>query len=374
MKLPSYSSKLLSKIPSFVGALGAIRQKIGKAPHSTAVSCALFVVGVCLAITFVHIDYKAEAHVGPYSLHDNILRLPFSSDETLSHAHMKDMNNYVAGKTFRFSASTLPTEDLSPNAKKTHGNSSLCNLSLNAFLKTYGLPSHPPKTVAEITPKNTFLESLLNIEGQTSPYIQEANQCDPFDATPSLLVFSHKTPGKFTGFNKHGQSAHYRTLADRYADKYGLPANLVMAIIKTESNFNPHAVSSQQAIGLMQIVPSTAGEEVHAYLHGKSSAPGFDLLFQPDKNILYGTTYLHLLEKRYFQRIQDQTSRQLCIIAAYNGGPGAVLRVFDSNMSSALSIINAMSPDDVYSALSTGMPFAESRQYIDLVLANIRNF
>lgn len=379
MQRTNHSSKLLNKASPLAGAWGRIRQNFGKSPHSTAVSCALFVVGICFAITFVHLDYNAEAHVAPYALHDNVLRLPFSGDETLPHAKMKGMHNYVAGKTFRFNASALPAENIGTENivtvdGKPHSASSLCNVSLNAFLKNYGLPSQPSQTVADLAPKNTFLESLLDLKGPTAPYVQEMNQCGPFDGGPSLLVFSHRTPGKFSSFTNHAQNAHYRTLAERYADKYGLPSSLVMAIIKTESNFNPHAVSSQQAIGLMQIVPTTAGEEVHTYLHGNASAPAFEMLFQPDNNILYGTTYLHLLDKRYFQRIQDQTSRQLCIIAAYNGGPGAVLRVFDSNMDNALSIINGMSPDEVYSALSTGMPFAESRQYIDLVLGNIRNF
>lgn len=375
MKRTSYSSKLLRKASPPKGApLKVIRQKFGKSTHSTAVSCALLVIGLCLAITFVQVDYRAEAHVAPYTLHDNILRLPFSSDETLSHTQMRNLDNYVTGKTFRYNAASLATENSQGSSHTSQADNSLYNVSLNAFLKTYGLPSQPAKSLAELSPKNTFLESLLTLETPASPYVQETNQCAPFNGPPSLLVFSHKTPGKNTRWNQQAQNSHFRTLAERYADKYNLPASLVMAIIKTESNFNPHAVSSQQAIGLMQIVPSTAGEEVHTYLHGHSASPEFEVLFQPDKNILYGTTYLHLLEKRYFQHIQDQTSRQLCIIAAYNGGPGAVLRVFNNDMDSALSIINTMSPDEVYSALSTGMPFAESRQYIDIVLGNIRNF
>lgn len=379
------------------------RQLFGKPAHSATVSCLLLIMGLLLGTTFVPADYRAEAHVSPYTLHENVLRLPFSNAETLPQTQNEDTSNYVAGKKFRFSASSMPTEtppataDLksrpSPIAAQTttqrkapplatttvaKGNqqatTSLANVQRNAFLKTYGLSNQGTKAVNDLTPKNTFLESLLTLDAGPSPYIQETNQCDPFDAVTSLLAFSHKTPGKAKAFNRQGQNSHYRTLAQRYAEKYQLPTSLVMAIIKAESNFNPQAVSSQQAIGLMQIVPSTAGEEVHSYLHGYSSTPAFETLFQPDSNILYGTTYLHLLEKRYFQRIEDQTSRQLCIIAAYNGGPGAVLRVFSPDMDSALTMINSMNPDEVYSALSTGMPFAESRNYIDLVLSHIRNF
>lgn len=336
-------------------------------------SCALAGMALCFTVAFAYMAYKAEAYVLPYELNNTVTRLPFSQNQALPCSLIEGNSRFIEGRTFRFPATAVPSKDQTTTTVSRPHSTSLVELYHNNLLKTYGFHPHTPNAPASLSAHNPFLESLLTVESPP-PYIQETNQCDPAEGWTSLLVFSHRNPVEYKGSSQPGRIAQYRHMAERHARKYNLPASLVMAIIKAESNFNPHAVSAQQAIGLMQIVPNTAGEEVHTYLHGSPSTPSLDTLFQPDHNILYGTTYLHLLEKRYFQHINDQTSRQLCIIAAYNGGPGAVLRVFDNNMDTAVSIINSMTPDEIYSALSDGMPFAESRRYIDLVLGNIRNF
>ena len=166
----------------------------------------------------------------------------------------------------------------------------------------------------------------------------------------------------------------YRVVANRYAEKYNLASALVMAIIHTESNFNPFAVSRSQAVGLMQIVPETAGNEVYRYLTGVQGKPNLETLFTPEHNIKYGTIYLHLLIRRYFGNVINPSSRQMCAIAAYNGGPGAVLRLFHSDQDAAISRINSMTPEQVYKALTTEMPNAETRRYVDLVLGRMRHY
>ena len=97
-------------------------------------------------------------------------------------------------------------------------------------------------------------------------------------------------------------------------------------------------------------------------------------MFDPDHNIKYGVTYLHLLERKFFGRIRNTASREMCIIAAYNGGPGAVLRVFDQDIDTALGIINNLPAEKVYEALTTKMPSEESRRYVDIVLGRMRGF
>ena len=52
----------------------------------------------------------------------------------------------------------------------------------------------------------------------------------------------------------------YSHLVQRIASRYGVDANLVHAIIKVESNYDPRAVSRRGAVGLMQLLPSTAAE------------------------------------------------------------------------------------------------------------------
>ena len=170
------------------------------------------------------------------------------------------------------------------------------------------------------------------------------------------------------------QAGKYRDFVKRYAEKYNLASSLVLAIMHTESNFNPFAVSSRSAVGLMQVVPDTAGNEVYRYLMGTQGSPSIETLFSPEHNIRYGATYLHLLGQRYFGRVQNPSSRQMCMIAAYNGGPGAVLRLFAPEQDEALEKINSLTPSEVYAALTTEMPSEETRRYVEIVLARIRDY
>lgn len=170
------------------------------------------------------------------------------------------------------------------------------------------------------------------------------------------------------------RARQYRDMVDRYARRYNLSPRLVLAIMHAESGFNPNAVSPAQALGLMQIVPETAGGEVHAYLHGTPGQPPRDALFDPGTNIRYGTVYLHLLSNRHFPDIANPATRELCVIAAYNGGPNALLRVFDADRDKAVAQINAMTTQQVYDKLVRHMPADESRKYVDKVLASLENF
>ena len=57
----------------------------------------------------------------------------------------------------------------------------------------------------------------------------------------------------------------YRELVERFAKRYNLSVELVYAIIHSESDFSPTLVSSKSAMGLMQILPGTASDEVHRF-------------------------------------------------------------------------------------------------------------
>lgn len=198
--------------------------------------------------------------------------------------------------------------------------------------------------------------------------------CDFSEESPSirrlLLGMTIPVPGVYYGLN----AGKYRNVVSLYAEKYDLAAALMLAIMHTESNFNPFAVSPNQAVGLMQIVPDTAGNEVYRFLMGTQGTPSMETLFSPEDNIKYGAIYLHLLGRRYFGGVANTASRQLCIIAAYNCGPNAVLRLFDTNQDAAVDRINSLTPEQVYSALTTDMPSEQTRRYVEVVMSRLRSY
>jgi soluble lytic murein transglycosylase-like protein len=90
-----------------------------------------------------------------------------------------------------------------------------------------------------------------------------------------------------------------------HAARHALDPDLVRAVIRVESGWNPRAVSRKGAMGLMQLMPATAAE------YGVADP------FDPDENIRAGVAYL----RRLIDRFDGRTELAL---AAYNAGPGAV--------------------------------------------------
>lgn len=97
----------------------------------------------------------------------------------------------------------------------------------------------------------------------------------------------------------------YESIIKKAASQYGVPERLIESVIKHESSFNPNAVSSAGATGLMQLMPATA-----KFL-GVSNA------FDPEQNVMGGAKYLSQLMEKYDGNLS-------LTLAAYNAGPGNV--------------------------------------------------
>lgn len=119
-------------------------------------------------------------------------------------------------------------------------------------------------------------------------------------------------------------------LAKKYSRKHGVDHRLIQAVIQVESGYQPKAVSSAGAEGLMQIMPATQKDL------------GVTDAFDPNQNVEAGVRYLKMMLKR-FKRLD-------LALAAYNAGPGNV---------------------DKYKGIP---PFDETRNYVKKVTALYRNF
>jgi membrane-bound lytic murein transglycosylase C len=163
------------------------------------------------------------------------------------------------------------------------------------------------------------------------------------------------------------QADKYRPLVHQFARQYDISPSLVFAIIRTESNFNPYAVSSAPAYGLMQLVPTSGGREAYRRAKGKDVAPSRDYLFDPANNVELGTAYLNVLTFNQLEDVEHNVSREYCVIAAYNTGPSNVFRAFSRDRVAAVNQINGLQPAAVYDQLHEHLPYQETRHYLEKV-------
>jgi len=112
-----------------------------------------------------------------------------------------------------------------------------------------------------------------------------------------------------------------------------IPINeqLLRAVMAVESACNPTAVSSQGAIGLMQVVPATGGRAALRRLRPdlRDKQPTADALRDPRHNLLLGATYLHRQWQRFGAAAEHPRGRLALALAAYNAGPTRVAQSLD---------------------------------------------
>jgi len=122
--------------------------------------------------------------------------------------------------------------------------------------------------------------------------------------------------------------AAYRELVEHFAARFQLPLALILAVMHTESSFQPWARSPKDAMGLMQLVPHKGGVDALRYVTGDPAAnpPTRQQLADPEFNILLGTAYLRLVLDQYVPADLPWEIRQDLALAAYNWGPERVVR------------------------------------------------
>ncbi|MFO7930766.1 MAG: lytic transglycosylase domain-containing protein [Desulfosalsimonas sp.] len=140
-----------------------------------------------------------------------------------------------------------------------------------------------------------------------------------------------RNPGPSTPGSEPVAAGRYEDIITDISRKTGVRPELVKAVIRVESSFNPAAVSPKGARGLMQLMP------VQSRVYNISDP------FDPRENISAGTRYLETLIKRYDGNLNLS-------LAAYNAGPQAV---------------------DHYNGIP---PYSETRQYVQKVLLHYKNY
>ena len=134
----------------------------------------------------------------------------------------------------------------------------------------------------------------------------------------------------------------YEKIVKKYSEKYQVDPNLIYALIREESLFDPKAKSWVGAKGLMQIMDNTANM-LDKELNIKSS------IYNPDDNINLGTYYIMKLMKRFNNNIPN-------VLAAYNGGP--------KNVEIWRKKFNSLEDDEFIESI----PFKETNGYVKRVL------
>ncbi len=128
---------------------------------------------------------------------------------------------------------------------------------------------------------------------------------------------------------------HYRDGIERVAEQYQVDPYLVAAVVRTESGYDPEAVSRVGAVGLMQLMPATAEWIVQLDRWKGRLDPE---LTDPDDNLELGTCYLAYLLERFGE---DRRAA----VAAYNAGQGTVLQWLAAADGARLALDDVLFPE-----------------------------
>jgi soluble lytic murein transglycosylase len=145
---------------------------------------------------------------------------------------------------------------------------------------------------------------------------------------------------------------NYWPLIKKQAEATGLDPYLIAAVIRQESVFDPESLSAANAIGLMQVIPST-GRTIAQQLGITGFTP--DMLYEPETNLALGSHYLARLIKKFNHNL-------VLALAAYNAGERATTKWWRERKS-----------EDIAQFIEN-IPYPETRRYIKRVWSNYYNY
>ena len=153
----------------------------------------------------------------------------------------------------------------------------------------------------------------------------------------------------------------YLPFVKKNAKRFNIKPQLILAVMHTESYFNPEAVSGCDAVGIMQIIPKYAGREAYRAIYGEDRILAWEYLKVPENNIELGSKYLSLLRYNHFKDVRGDVKNRYVSICGYNWGPTAMRKKIVNRYS-----ISQMSDSQVYALLRQKTP-EETRNYIKRV-------
>ena len=270
----------------------------------------------------------------------------------------------LAGKPFPTRVSATTAIPITQDADVTN---------MGSFLPLDGTVQNAMESLLQAkTPATTenLLEILADIEGKKPhPYMLATIRSASGDHYSAIKLID----GYVADAVKNGQGANAMTSMPAFIKKIWYPLPYIdsinkwskqrdlspyftASIIRQESAYNPLAISRSKALGLMQLLPSTATEVAKT-----ERLLGFSIqsLFLPDTNIRLGTRYLQYLQQRF-------SSATIFMTGAYNGGPNA--------MAKWITQASATAPNADLDWFIEQIPYDQTREYIQQVYGHLFNY
>ncbi|HQO91264.1 MAG TPA: lytic transglycosylase domain-containing protein [bacterium] len=213
-------------------------------------------------------------------------------------------------------------------------------------------------TAAMVTGERTVIKKMLNavskvinekgdeIDRLTASYI--AKTVDDHALAANLI----KSISNFSGTSKEYFKLQYTIAFEEeilsHCDFYGVPPMFVFSIARQESLFNTGAVSASYAIGLLQILPTTAQLLANREDYGKINP---EVLKKPLTNVRFGVRFLSDLLIKFNGSIP-------LAAASYNAGPGRIMKWMEK------------SPDMEIDEFIEDIPIFQTRNYVKKVMSN----